>query len=160
MKKWLFLLCVTGMYAQQPQKEITQLLDEWHLAAANAKFETYLDAMTPDAVFIGTDASEHWNIPAFKAFAKPYFDKGKAWSFKAVDRHIYFSEDGKIAWFDELLDTQMKLCRGSGVVKNVDGQWKIAQYVLSMTIPNEDIEAVLKIKTPREDAYLKKLQSK
>jgi hypothetical protein len=28
-------------------------------------------------LFIGTDATENWGKPAFQAFAKPYFDKGK-----------------------------------------------------------------------------------
>jgi hypothetical protein len=38
----------------------------------------------------------------------------------------------KTAWFDELLNTQMKICRGSGVlVKKIGQEWKIKQYVLS-----------------------------
>jgi hypothetical protein len=48
--------------------------------------------MTIDAIiFIGTDATRGGK-PAFQAFAKPYFDKGKAWSFTALERHIYFDE--------------------------------------------------------------------
>ena len=54
------------------------------------------------------------NKKQFQTFAKPYFDKGKAWNFKAIERNIYFSEMEKIVWFDELLSTQMKICR-SGV---------------------------------------------
>jgi hypothetical protein len=69
--------------------------------------------MTEDAVFIGTDATENWGKPAFQEFAKPYFDKGKAWNFTVLERHIYFDQSKK-AWFDELLNTQMKICRGSG----------------------------------------------
>jgi ketosteroid isomerase-like protein len=34
------------------------LLDSWHKAAAEAKFDAYFDKMTEDAVFIGTDATE------------------------------------------------------------------------------------------------------
>jgi hypothetical protein len=33
------------------------------------------------AIFIGTDATENWNKMQFQAFAKPFFDRGKAWSF-------------------------------------------------------------------------------
>jgi hypothetical protein len=29
------------------------------------------------------------------------------------------------AWFDELLDTQMKICRGSGILVKENKQWKI-----------------------------------
>ena len=68
-----------------------------------------------------------------------------------MKRHIYFSEDKKMAWFDELLNTQMKICRGSGVLVKKDGKWLIKQYVLSMTIPNENVDEVVKIKTPIEN---------
>ncbi len=90
------------------------------------------------------------------AYSKPHFDKGKAWSFTSLERNIYFSKDGKTAWFDELLSTQMKLCRGSGVVTQVKGIWKIEQYVLSMTVPNEVSSDVIKNKAPIEDALLEK----
>jgi hypothetical protein len=32
---------------------------------------------------------------AISSFAKPFFDRGKAWSFTAVERHIYFDKSGK-----------------------------------------------------------------
>jgi hypothetical protein len=114
--------------------------------------------MTDDAVFIGTDATENWNKKEFAAFAKPYFDKGKAWNFTAIERNVYFSSDGKTAWFDELLNTQMKICRGSGVLLKLENQWKIQHYVLSMTIPNDNTDAVIKIKAPIEDALISKLK--
>jgi hypothetical protein len=50
------------------------LLDSWHKAAAEAKFDAYFK-MTEDAVFIGTDATEKQT--RFQEFAKPYFDKGR-----------------------------------------------------------------------------------
>ena len=52
--------------------------------------------MTDKSVFIGTDAGENWDIKAFKSFSKPYFDKGQAWSFKAIDRNIYIYNDGTV----------------------------------------------------------------
>ena len=159
MKKNLFFIVfsfwVTNIVAQDNLKaEINNTLDAWHKAAAEANFKNYFDAMTDDAVFIGTDATENWTKPAFQAYAKPYFDKGKPWSFKALERHIYFSEDKKTVWFDELLDTQMKICRGSGVLVFVNNQWKIKHYVLSMTFPNDNTDEVIKIKAPIEDALI------
>lgn len=138
--------------------EINNVLNNWHKAAAEANAQKYFDAMTDDAVFIGTDAAENWNKKNFEAFAKPFFDKGKAWNFKPLERHIYFSKDKKTAWFDELLDTWMKVCRGSGVMVKVGKEWKIQHYVLSMTVPNDDTDAVIKIKTPLEDALIQKLK--
>jgi hypothetical protein len=160
------LFLVLGIFSTPAQSQnienqkIAVTLDAWHKAAAQAQFDAYFGLMTNDAIFIGTDAKENWNKTAFQAFAKPYFDKGKAWNFTAIERHIFFDATEKIAWFDELLSTQMKICRGSGVLVKVGNEWKIQHYVLSMTIPNENVNEVVKIKTPIEDGVMKKLTTK
>lgn len=164
MKKVLLLLIVLAFSSfttnETDQEKINTVLNNWHKAAAAANAKSYFGAMTDDAIFIGTDASENWNKTAFEAFAKPYFDKGMAWDFKPLERHVYISKDGKTAWFDELLDTWMKICRGSGVMVKVGDEWKIQHYVLSMTIPNDNTDAVIKVKTPLEDAMIQKLRKK
>jgi ketosteroid isomerase-like protein len=140
--------------------EVKVALDAWHEAAANADFDTYFSLMTSDGVFIGTDATENWQLEAFKAFSKPYFDNGKAWAFTAIDRNIYFSDDAQLAWFDELLDTQMKICRGSGVMKKEEGKWKVAHYVLSIAIPNENVSEVIEIKKVFDSLLTRQLKAK
>lgn len=157
---FLFLGCASVQNKTTEEQNINNTLDLWHKAAAEANFDNYFDTLTDDAVYTGTDATEHWDKTSFAAFAKPYFDRGKAWSFKPLQRHIYFSTDGKTAWFDELLDTQMKICRGSGVVVLQNGVWKIKQYVLSMTIPNDNTSEVVKIKTPIENKIIENLNKK
>src|SRR6478609_5148375 len=148
-------------YKEADEKEqVNKTLDAWHKAAADANSDAYFGMMTDDAIFIGTDPTENWNKKEFLAYAKPHFDKGKAWSFKAIERHVYFDKSGKTAWFDELLDTQMKICRGSGVLVKIGNDWKIKHYVLSMTIPNDNTNEVIKIIAPIEDALLKKGLSK
>ena len=142
---------------QVDKQEIGNILDTWHRAAGSADFDTYFNLMTSDAVFIGTDASENWKIDEFKAYAKPHFDKGKPWNFKAVERHVYVNEGGDYAWFDELLDTQMKLCRGSGVLRKESGEWKIKHYVLSIVIPNENVSEVILIKQEKDDRIIENL---
>lgn len=142
------------------KKEINTNLDTWHEAAANADFNAYFNLMTKDGVFIGTDATENWQNEAFKTFSKPYFDKGKAWSFTAIERNIYVSDDKNTAWFDELLDTQMKICRGSGVMKLEDNSWKVMHYVLSIAIPNDNVKEVINIKKDFDSLYTKKLLDK
>lgn len=141
----------------QDKTEIGNILDSWHKAAASAEFDAYFNLMTSDAVFIGTDASENWQMEEFKAYAKPHFDKGKAWNFKAVERNVYINNDGDYAWFDELLDTQMKLCRGSGVLRKESGKWKIAHYVLSLVIPNENVSEVILIKQEKDNRIIEDL---
>jgi len=159
----LFFLCLmivcsdSMLWAQNKSTaEIDALLNQWHKDAAVANAEAYFGAMADDGIFIGTDATENWNKKQFQAFAKPYFDKGKAWDFKPFERHIYLSADGKTAWFDELLDTWMKICRGSGVLQKEGNVWKIKHYVLSTTVPNDNINEVVKIKTLIEDEQIKK----
>ena len=148
-------------YKEADEKEqVNKRLDAWHKAAAEANAEAYFGMMTDDAIFIGTDPTENWNKKEFLAYAKPHFDKGKAWSFKAIERHVYFDKSGKTAWFDELLNTQMKICRGSGVLVKIGNDWKIKHYVLSMTIPNDNTNEVVKIIAPIEDNLMKKIQDK
>ncbi|OXA82619.1 hypothetical protein B0A56_04565 [Flavobacterium columnare NBRC 100251 = ATCC 23463] len=161
MSRTLLLLLLTPYFYLAQAKENTQihtLLNNWHKAASEAKFTPYFKAMSHQSVFIGTDATENWNKKAFMNFAKPYFDKGKAWSFSVLERNIYLSPNKKMAWFDELLKTQMKICRGSGVLMKEGKNWKIKHYVLSMTIPNDNTSEVIKIKAPIEDALIEKLK--
>ncbi|MBO0342349.1 MAG: nuclear transport factor 2 family protein [Allomuricauda sp.] len=156
----LFMASIT-FYGQNSEKQkINEVLDSWHLAAANADFDTYFDKMTDDGVFLGTDAMENWQNEEFRTFSKPYFDRGKAWSFTSVQRNIYLNESKTFAWFDELLDTQMKICRGSGVLKKVNGQWKIAHYVLSIAVPNENVAELIQIKEEKDNELLQELKKK
>ena len=139
---------------EQPKPEqVSAVLDALHEAASKSDGERYFKLFAADAVFLGTDATERWTLDEFKAFAKPYFDQGKGWTYlpRKSARHISFSPDGSIAWFDELLDNaKYGECRGTGVVRKVDGQWKIAQYALTIPIPNElagDVVAMIKAKS-------------
>lgn len=140
------------------EKAISIVVDSWHKAASEANFDSYFNLMTDNAIFIGTDATENWNKAEFEKYAKPHFDKGKAWNFTSLHRNIYFSADKKTAWFDELLDTHMKLCRGSGVLVKIKNKWKIAHYVLSISIPNELSKEVIKLKTNSDDLLIEKLK--
>ena len=97
----------------------------------------------------------HYSL--FKEFSKPYFDKGKAWNFTALDRNIYLGEYQDVAWFDELLDTQMGICRGSGVLVKDSLNWKIKHYVLSIAIPNENVKEVTALKKEFDNALIKRL---
>ena len=140
------------------KQQIGAMLDSFNVAAARADFEGYFDHFTDDAIFMGTDATERWDKEQFKVWAKPAFDSKRTWDFTSLDRHIYFDKSGKTAWFDELLNTSMKICRGSGVVVRQGEDWKVQQYVLSMTLPNSQINAALKLKAPEEDKMIDRLK--
>jgi hypothetical protein len=133
----LIIFCVN---ANAQKSDIDQFIDNWHLAATNADQKKFFDAMDEGSIYIGTDATERWTKAEFFTFAKPHFDKGKAWDFKAYDRDTHVSEDGKYVWFSELLTTWMGVCRGSGVLLKTPTCWKIKQYHLSVTVPNDTIK--------------------
>jgi hypothetical protein len=117
---------------------IARELDDLNDAAAHADEARYFAHFADDSVFLGTDATERWDLPAFRAFAHPHFATGKAWSFHAVRRAITIADDGRFAYFDEDLATEkLGPARGSGVFVLENGRWKIAQYNLAVVVPNE-----------------------
>lgn len=134
----------------QDVQKINSMIDAWHLAAAKADSSAYFGLMTETAIFVGTDKSEVWSKGDFLEFAAPYFAKGKAWDFEKMSRNVYIQETGKTAWFDEVLDTWMGPCRGSGVAVYQGGKWMLQHYVLSVTVPNDDVKEFLKIYDPSE----------
>lgn len=140
------------------EKLITATLDSFNRAAARADFNAYFNYYTEDAIFAGTDATERWDLASFKTWAKPFFDRGRAWDFTAIERHIYFDRSGTLAWFDELLNTQMKICRGSGVMVKKGNDWKVQQYILSTTVPNTILDSVIRMKAVVEDSIMKTLK--
>jgi ketosteroid isomerase-like protein len=151
MNKLLFviILFLSGIrcYSQQGDQAtvVGRFLDDWHAAAARADAEAYFGATAPQGIYIGTDKSERWSKQEFYRWSKRYFDAGKAWSFTAKERHIYFSADGNVAWFDEEVDNGRTQWRGSGVLERTKNGWKIMQYVLSVPIPNEVYPAVFEM---------------
>jgi hypothetical protein len=122
-------------------------LDAWHLAAAQCDEGRYFGLLAENAIFLGTDAEERWTKAEFRAWAAPYFKRGKAWSFKAVRRRVVRSPEGGVVWFEESLDTpNLGLARGSGVLVKEGKGWRIALYDLSVPIPNalfKDVKVIL-----------------
>jgi hypothetical protein len=119
-------------------RAVAEALDDFHASAARADEAAYFAHFAPDGVFLGTDATERWDVAAFRAYAHPRFAAGKAWTFRATRRSIALSADGALAWFDEDLATErLGPARGSGVVARVGGAWKIEQYNLALVVPNE-----------------------
>ncbi len=123
-----------------PLVDLNDVIDQWHIAAATADAEAFFGSMTPDAVYIGTDAGERWQRDELRAWSKAAFERDSAWDFKPMARHVRIDEDGRTAWWDEKLDTWMGVCRGSGVLVKTPEGWKIRHYHLAVTVPNEKIE--------------------
>ena len=127
--------------ADDENERINDLLDGLHQDAHEGNFENYFNRYSPDAVFLGTDKTERWTIKEFKAYAEPAFLDGHGWTYKVVERNL--EGEGNTLWFDEILfNEKLGHCRGTGVVKLINGEWKIAHYALTMLIPNSIAEEI------------------
>ena len=118
------------------------VIDGWHAAAAASDLEGYFDRMTPDAIFLGTDATERWGVDEFREYARAPFSEGRGWVMRSARRDIVIR--GDMAWFDEDLETvNLGPARGSGVcVRGETGPWRIAHYNLTITVPNDQFDGV------------------
>lgn len=118
-------------------------LDEFHQAASSADTERYFASMTDSVVFLGTDGAERWQGQEFRDFVRSHFERGRGWTYEPVERHITMSDSGQMAWFDEILrNDALGLCRGSGVLLWSGERWQIAQYNLSVPLPNAIVRDV------------------
>lgn len=145
MTTLLALAAVTAMLAPVPAlaqsaEAPAAVIDALHQAAREADGATYFSLFTPEARFIGTDATERWTVDEFRAYADPYFSRGQGWDYRVVSRDISILpiECRCVAVFDEVLDNAAYgTTRGSGVLRLTDDGWKIDQYVLSFAVPND-----------------------
>lgn len=124
---------------------INGLLDAWHRAAATADEEAFFGSMAADGIYLGTDASERWLRDELRSWAKAAFERDTAWAFTPSGRQLYFAQDGQTAWFEEILDTWMGPCRGSGVLSRTREGWKILHYNLAVLVPNEKIREFIEL---------------
>lgn len=118
--------------------DVSATLDALHEAASEADFDRYFSLYADEAVFLGTDATERWTRQEFMDYTKARFDTGTGWTYHMLERHIAIAPGGRTAWFDERLENaNLGETRGSGVLVMEGGGWKIAQYNLTIPIPNE-----------------------
>jgi uncharacterized protein (TIGR02246 family) len=130
------------------EAQIADVLDRLNAASTAADGPAYFGLFTPDARFIGTDATERWSLAEFRAYAEPYFARGRGWTYTATARDITLApiDCRCIAWFDETLtNAAYGETRGSGVLRLTEDGWKIEQYVLSFAIPNDKADAVVAV---------------
>lgn len=144
--KYVLLLVTSFLISTSNAQELDSLINNWHKAAAKADYNAFFGLMDKSFVYLGTAPGERWDKDAFSAFAKPFFDKGRAWDFKPSNRVWMYSENKKMAWFDEDLDTWMRGCRGSGIMVKKKGEWKLVYYNLTVLIENEKVQPFIKLR--------------
>ncbi len=127
-------------------------LDALHQAAAAADFDRYFGLYAREFVFLGTDGTERWDRVEMMDYAREPFSQGRGWSYLLIERHVVIGPGRQTAWFDERLDNaSLGETRGSGVLVVENGTWKVAQYNLTIPIPNDLAEEVVeRIRGQRE----------
>ena len=143
----ILLIFSSVLAGQQEEDAINAVLDDFHSAAASADEERYLDHLTEDAVFMGTDEWERWpKNPDFRAYVNRRFQNGVGWNYKSIERKIRISQTGNVAWFDEVVFSATNgRFRGTGVLVKIDDMWKINHYALSFLILNENWQEIVKL---------------
>ena len=117
---------------------VSAALEDFHVAASKADTPRYFSHFSPDAIYMGTDATERWTVGEFREFVEPYFSKGTGWTYVSRERNTFVAPDGQTAWFDEILDNESYgLTRGTGAFVRTDAGWKLTQYHLTIPVPND-----------------------
>lgn len=135
----------SALCAADDETAVGRVLDALHERAARADFDGYFDLYHPGAVFLGTDPTEHWTLAELRAYARPHFEQGRGWIYRPTERVIHTAGDA--AWFEERLQHETYgETRGTGVLLKTDDVWRVAQYNLTLPIPNalfRDISATV-----------------
>ncbi|MEM9382945.1 MAG: nuclear transport factor 2 family protein [Planctomycetota bacterium] len=128
------------------RREAHRVIDEWHQAAAVGDRARYLGHFSPDAVFLGTDATERWDLATFRTYVEEHFRPGSGWTYTPSDRHVEIGPNETIAWFDEkLTSNKYGGLRGTGALRRDGDTWKIAHYSMTFTVPNDVARSVVDI---------------
>ena len=115
----------------------------------NSSLEQAKNTFSDDAILIGTDEAEYlsgWSeiepsIVGQLAIKNP--------NFKTRDLNIIMSDGGDMASYTQLLDFtftvgeesgEIKNVRNSGVVKKINGEWKVVQIHWSIGVQGQAVE--------------------
>lgn len=122
--------------------EIRAILVKHLIAAATRNADLLQEAFTPEAIFVGTDDEENWTIDQYVQLLE---GSENGWDMtNCTERFIYeiVPAYGNVAgFFETVVHEEYGPMRASGiVVRNSEGKWQIAHYVLSFSIPNRVVD--------------------
>ena len=150
IRQFLFLALLLPIVAAAENSEaeaIGAVIDDFHDAAAHGDNDRYLDHLSEDAVFMGTDEWERWpKNPDFKEYVASRYKDGSGWNYRSVERQIRVADSADIAWFDEVVYSDVNgRFRGTGVLMLNSGTWQIAHYAMSFLVLNENWDEVIEL---------------
>ncbi len=125
--------------ASGPAAGASSMLRDFHLARPESDGERFFDYFTPEAVVLLTDRSERLTMARLRAFLGLYQAQGhQSPTLTPVERHVHLSPEKNMAWLEERIEEQhLGQMRATGVLRRVDGTWKIAHFNLVILVPPE-----------------------
>lgn len=158
MKRIIYFTLITSllyscnMQNPNPEKtldEVSSFISSQFDFFKNSSLEQAKNTFSDDAILIGTDEAEYlsgWSeiepsIVGQLAIKNP--------NFKTRDLNIIMSDGGDMASYTQLLDFtftvgeesgEIKNVRNSGVVKKINGEWKVVQIHWSIGVQGQAVE--------------------
>lgn len=118
---------------------VTVVLNAHLKAVATKDVDLLHKTFGQKAIFIGSDDTEQWSR---HELAKRLKESQNGWDMRTcIHREVKHILPGATTFFEVVRHVKYGLFRGSGVVvKNSKGNWVIAHYVLSFSVPNEVVD--------------------
>ncbi|MBR9728262.1 nuclear transport factor 2 family protein [Shewanella intestini] len=126
-----------AMSNEKETQQINSLLNQLHESATTANWQRYFSLFHPKAVFLGTDATERWDMVSFRKFA----EQTQGWRYDLKSRKL-IKVDNTVVFDEQLYSPSYGLSRGTGALVKTQAGWKVLQYHLSFPIPNDKAKRI------------------
>lgn len=137
---------------EKEKLEVSQLLDNLAAATESGNFEMIENIWLPseDVLLVGTESNqklEGWE--EISAVIRKQFGTFEETLISITDQNIWLNEDASIAWFFEELNYNFvyeekamtfKGIRFTGVMKKIEGKWRLVQQHMSVPAALEMVE--------------------
>jgi ketosteroid isomerase-like protein len=127
------------------------VLTAFHRAAGEADTEGLFRHLADDAIVLGTDPTERFDVEQLRARVAPEFEAGQGWTTRPTTQHVFVAGGGHVAWFDErLASPRFGEMRSSGALEKRDGRWQIVHLNFTLPIPNDLVPEFQKLRGKAE----------
>ena len=130
-------------------KEINAFIDKQWNFMTNSSMEEAKNTFYDEMTLIGTDKAEYytsWSAMKASIEAQTQIIDPK---FEQKNRRLFVSDDGTMASYTEIIDFSFSIdgntntirdVRSSGVIKKIDGEWKIVQIHTSIGVEGQAVD--------------------
>lgn len=130
-------------------KEINAFIDKQWNFMTNSSMEEAKNTFYDEMTLIGTDKAEYytsWGAMKASIEAQMQIIDPK---FEQKNRRLFVSDDGTMASYTEIIDFSFSVdgntntirdVRSSGVIKKIDGEWKIVQIHTSIGVEGQAVD--------------------